>query len=400
MSVPKKPTPSPEVPDFANTQQAFAHLSTGELKKALWLFRGVGNVRLVRLGKGLMALALALRIPVGWAIRPTVYSYFCGGESIDESESVVTKLFESHVRTILDYSSEGQETEEGLDRTRNEILAAIRATRRDERHAFGVFKVSGVAPTELLEAVSNGGTLTDSERTSWGRVEARIQALCSAAAEAETPLLIDAEESWIQPAIDRLAEQQMKRHNGKYALIFQTIQLYRHDRLAYLRQLATTAEHQGYRLGVKLVRGAYMEKERLRASEKGYPSPIQKNKHSTDRDYNAALRFCLDHLGCISLCAGSHNAESAQLLCKWMDEAGIAHNDSRIWFAQLLGMSDTISFNLSASGYNVAKYVPYGPIRDTIPYLIRRAEENTSVAGQTSRELELLQLELSRRRHS
>lgn len=378
-------------PDFNNTQQAFSHLSDGELRKAMLLFQTVGNRSLVRLGKVLMGLALSLRIPVGWAIRPTVYAHFCGGETIEGSEPTVAKLHRGQVHTILDYSAEGKESEAELDKARDEILAAIRAAEGDNRHAFSVFKVSGIAPTAVLK-----NPKLDPE--AWRRVEERVAALCAAAAKSGGRIFIDAEETWLQRSIDALAESEMKRHNRERTVVFNTVQLYRHDRLAYLKDLTEQAESEGWKLGVKLVRGAYMEKERERAEEEGRPSPIQPDKRACDAAFNAALSWCVQHLDCMRICSGSHNAESNLLLCDLMAAAGVAADDDRVWFAQLLGMSDPISFNLAASGYNVAKYVPYGPIREAIPYLIRRAEENTSVAGQTSRELTLLRAEVQRRR--
>ena len=388
----------PETPNFENTERAFAHLDSGQLKKALVLFQTVGNNSLVKTGKVLMNLALAMRIPVGWAIRPTVYSHFCGGETISECDQTMDRLAAHAVGTILDYSAEGKESEAELDQTFEEIIAAIRATKDDARHAFSVFKVSGVAPTALLEQASRGAAgMTPNQQAAWERVEKRVFALCSAAAELGTPIFIDAEETWLQPAIDALALEAMRLHNRKKALVYNTVQLYRTDRLNYLREMTQLSEEEGWQLGVKLVRGAYMEKERARAAEQGYPSPIQPDKAATDRDFDAALRWCVDHIERISCCAGSHNERSNGLLAELMREKGLDSQDERIWFAQLLGMSDHISFNLSAAGYRVAKYVPFGPIRETIPYLIRRAEENSSVAGQTSRELELIRREVKRR---
>lgn len=386
-------------PNFENTQRAFAHLSAGELNRALVLFQTVGNNQLVRIGKALMQVALALRIPVGWAIRPTVYSHFCGGETIAECEGTVATLHANKVHTILDYSAEGKEEETDLVATQSHILQAIAATKGDQRHGFSVFKVSGVASTALLEKASaNPDGLTPSEAAAWDRVQARVDALCSEAALLGTPVFIDAEETWLQDAIDRLALEQMRKHNGKKAIVFNTVQLYRHDRYAYLKAMTESAQNEGWHLGVKLVRGAYMEKERARAQEQGYASPIQQDKASTDRDFNSAVRWCVKHIDRVAFCAGSHNEESNALLAQCLEEAGLARDDERAWSAQLLGMSDHISFNLSQAGYNVAKYVPFGPIRETIPYLIRRAEENSSVAGQTSRELELIRREVKRRK--
>lgn len=383
------------IPDFNNTAQAFAHLSDAELRKAIVLFQTVGNPRLVRIGKVLMNLALRLRIPVGWAIRPTVYAHFCGGESIEHCEPAVAKLAASNVYTILDYSAEGKDSERDLDESCAEILRTIRTAQHDNRMAFNVFKVSGVAPNHLLEAVSAKGQY---DLAAWERVKLRVGRICAAAAESNGRLFIDAEESWLQPAIDQLAIDEMRRHNGSRAVVFNTVQLYRRDRLAYLEGLTEVATREGWHVGVKLVRGAYMEKERERAAALGYPSPIQPDKASTDRDFDAALAWCVDRLDRIAMCNGSHNVASNERLCVLMQERSVARTDERVWFAQLLGMSDPISFNLAAEGYNVAKYVPYGPIREAVPYLIRRAEENTSVAGQTSRELSLLRKERQRRK--
>ena len=394
-------------PDFSNTARAFAHLSDGELRKALFLFRIVGAPLAVRAGKVLLRWALFLRLPVAWALRPTVFAHFCGGETIAGSEPTVARLARGGVHTILDYSAEGKDDEADLDAARDEVLAVLRAVRGDDRHAFAVFKVSGVASTHLLEAVSRGlaedpgnplrHLATGEERAAWERVEGRVADLCSTAAASRIRILIDAEESWIQPAIDLLAEGRMAAHNCDAAWVFTTVQLYRHDRLAYLAALGARADAAGFHVGVKLVRGAYMEKERARAAALGYPDPIQPEKAATDRDFDAALRWCIGRLDRTALVAGTHNEASSALLCALMADAGTAADDARVWFAQLLGMSDTISFNLAADGYRVAKYVPYGPLRETVPYLIRRAEENTSVAGQTSRELELLRLEHRRR---
>lgn len=398
-----------QLPQFDNTEQAFAHLNSNQLRKAYWLFKTVGNPLLVKVGKLMMNIALALRIPVAWAIRPTVYAHFCGGETIDGCEKTIHSLHQNGVSTILDYSAEGKENERELNGTFEEIARAIDSTHGDSRHAFSVFKVSGIASSVLLEKVatqlvhnpdlqSNSLQLNSEDESAWNRVHSRVASLCSKAAQCGTPIFIDAEETWLQPAIDALALEAMRLHNLEKAIVFNTVQLYRTDRIEYLKALTNIAKEAGFRVGVKLVRGAYMEKERTRAAEKGYASPIQPSKAATDRDFNAAMRWCLDHIDRVSFCAGSHNEESNALLCKWMQEAKISPSDDRIWFAQLLGMSDPISFNLSAHEYRVAKYVPYGPIQETIPYLIRRAEENTSVAGQTSRELELIQREVKRRK--
>ena len=390
------------LPQFSNTNQAFQHLTNGELSRAIALFSLLGKPWLVSTGSALAKVALALRIPVGWAVRPTVYAQFCGGESIDDSQRTIAKLAEHGVRTILDYSAEGQTDESDLDQTCSEVLATIQAADGDTRHAFAVFKVSGLSSNALLEKVGRSlrgkVELKVEEQEAWARVQARVRTLCEATHQAGGRIMVDAEESWIQDAIDAIAEDMMSDYNRDKVVVFNTVQMYRHDRLAYLKAMAARADEGGYLTGVKLVRGAYMEKERSRAEERGYPSPIQPDKASSDRDFDAAVNWVLDHLDRMHLVAGSHNEASNLRLCEGMQARGIEAQDSRVSFAQLLGMSDPITFNLAAHGYNVAKYVPYGPIRKAIPYLIRRAQENTSVAGQTLRELELLKQEKVRRK--
>ena len=392
------------LPRFNDTAQAFQHLSDAELRRAVTLFALIGKPWLVHVGSAIAHLALKLRIPLGWAVRPTVYAHFCGGESIAGSEATVSKLAEHNVQTILDFSAEGQTEEERLDATCAEVLAAIQAADGDNRHAFAVFKVSGLSSNALLEKVGQsfrGDTkLTSEEQAAWERVQSRARSLCEATHRAGGRIMIDAEESWIQDAIDAIAEDMMSDYNRETAVVFNTVQMYRHDRLDYLKAMVERANEGGYQTGVKLVRGAYMEKERERALEFGYHSPIQPDKTSSDRGFDAAVAWVLDHLDQIHLVAGSHNEASNMKLCEDMKARNLKANNPKIWFAQLLGMSDPITFNLSSMGYNVAKYVPYGPIREAIPYLIRRAQENTSVAGQTLRELELLKQEQVRRRNS
>ncbi|HAT47716.1 MAG TPA: proline dehydrogenase [Flavobacteriales bacterium] len=389
------------LPKFNDSAQAFQHLTDAELHRAIVLFSLIGKSWVVSVGSALARIALALRIPMSWAIRPTVYAHFCGGESIADSEETIDKLSAHNVRTILDYSAEGQTDESDLDATCSEVLATIQAAQGDARYAFAVFKVSGLSSNALLEKVSTslagGKSLSQSEQIAWERVQKRVRTLCEATAQAGGRVMIDAEESWIQDAIDELAEDMMSDYNRGRVVVYNTVQLYRHDRLVYLENMASRAEEGGYMCGVKLVRGAYMEKERQRASNLGYPSPIQPDKASSDRDFDAALRWVLHRIEKLHLVAGSHNEDSNLKLCKWMAEAGLQPSDERVSFAQLLGMSDPVTFNLAAHGYNVAKYVPYGPIREAIPYLIRRAQENTSVSGQMSRELELLRREQTRR---
>ena len=383
---------------FENTAVAFGHKNKAQLKKAYWLFKLVANPTLVKLGKFFMNIALKLHIPIGWAIKPTIFQQFCGGETIQDCAGTTKILDQFGIGTILDYSVEGKETDLDFDATCTEILATIQTGNDNEHIPFCVFKVTGVGRFSVLQKVNEGKKLSELEQAEYERIHYRIDRICSAAAEAKTPVFIDAEESWIQDTIDALANEMMEKYNQGNVWVYNTIQLYRHDRLAFLKKSHREAKEKKYLLGVKLVRGAYMEKERARAQEKGYPSPIQPDKAASDRDYDAALKYCVENVEDISTVAGTHNEASSKYLAQLIKDSGLANGDARLYFAQLYGMSDHISFNLANEGYKVAKYVPYGPIREVMPYLIRRAEENTSVKGQTSRELSLILQEMERRK--
>lgn len=384
------------LPNFRDTERAFRHLSDRDLSRGRLLFELLSRPWLVAIGSFFARVALFIHLPIGWAIRPTVYAQFCGGEDVDESEDTIALLYTSKVMTILDYSAEGVDAENDLDFTCSEVLKTVEAAAHDPRHAFAVFKPSGLSSNALL--MKKKKDFSENDLEAWERVERRVRSICAATAEAGGRVLIDAEESWIQDNIDELAEDMMSDFNRETAVVYTTAQLYRHDRLAYIKDLTRKANEAGFIAGVKLVRGAYMEKERERAEERGYNSPIHTDKRSTDLDFDDAVKFCLENLERVHLFCGSHNEESNMKLCEAMAEIGIANNDKRITFSQLLGMSDPITFNLADHGYNVAKYVPYGPIREAMPYLIRRAKENTSVAGQTSRELTLIREEIGRRK--
>ena len=384
------------LPNFRDTERAFRHLSDRDLNRGRFLFELLSRPWLVAIGSFFARLALFIHLPIGWAIRPTVYAQFCGGEDVDESEETIAMLSASKVRTILDYSAEGVDAEKDLDLTCSEILKTVAAAADDSRHAFAVFKPSGLSSNSLL--MKKKKDFSEKDIAAWERVERRVRSICAATAEAGGRVLIDAEESWIQDSIDELAEDMMADFNRETAVVYTTAQLYRHDRLDYIKGLGREAKEAGFIAGVKLVRGAYMEKERERAQENEYKSPIHIDKKSTDMDFDSAVKYCIENLDILHLFCGSHNESSNMNLCEIMAEMGIANNDKRITFSQLLGMSDPITFNLAAHGYNVAKYVPYGPIREAMPYLIRRAKENTSVAGQTSRELTLIRAEIARRK--
>ena len=386
--------------DFSNTQIAFAHKNNASLTKAYWLFKTMGNPGLVNTGSTLANWALKMKLPIKGIIRNTLYQQFVGGEDIQRCEQAIQALSENGVGTILDYSVEGLEGEAAFDAGAEEIVRTIHKANGDQRIPFAVFKVTGVARFALLEKVSAEKPLTAEEEKEWSEVIRRVNWICEEGFKVHQPVMIDAEETWIQPAIDHLAFDMMKKYNQNQPLVYNTIQLYRHDRLSYLKELFESCQKESIYLGVKLVRGAYMEKERDRAQTMGYPSPIQPDKLATDRDFNAGVEFCVNHIDRIGLVAGSHNEESNYHLAKLMEAKGLPKNHAHVYFSQLLGMSDHISFNLSNAGYNVAKYVPYGPVEAVFPYLIRRARENTSVAGQVGRELGLILKERNRRKGS
>ncbi len=390
--------PFKEQVSFENTEVAFSSKSNADLRRAYWLFRIIGNQGLSLAGKQLTKIALALHLPIKSMIKATIFKQFCGGETIADCAQTTKVLDAYHIGTILDYSVEGKEADEEFEATRRETLRTIETAYGNPHIPFCVFKVTGLCRNALLEKLSNGEPLDEIETMRHQRLKDRVNSICQKAHETGTPVFIDAEETWIQPAIDRIATAMMAKYNRERAVVYNTLQMYRHDRLAHLHEAHAASKAAGYFYGVKLVRGAYMEKERERAANMDYPSPIQPDKAATDRDFDAAVDYCLANIDGIAFCAGSHNELSSMHLAREMDRLGIAHTDKRVYFAQLFGMSDHISFNLSKSGYNVAKYVPYGPVRDVMPYLIRRAEENTSVAGQTGRELGLIIKELKRRK--
>jgi proline dehydrogenase len=383
---------------FDNTENAFRAKSDKDLSQSFRLFKLIGNPTMVKLG----ATFAPLGIKLGFSglIRNTIFKQFVGGENIEDCNRTIEGLGKYNIGTILDYSVEGKESEADFEHCCTETISTIDRARNDRHIPFCVFKVTGLARFALLEKQSAGETLTADETAEWERVKSRVQKICKAAFDAGKPLFIDAEESWIQPAIDDLADENMQRYNKAQAIVYNTFQLYRKDRLEFLKKSFEKAQAHEYHIGAKLVRGAYMEKERKRAEEKGYPSPIQDTKENADRDYDRALEFCVEHMNRFGLCAGTHNEKSSMLLVDLMKKHNLAPADKRVYFSQLLGMSDHISYNLAMAGYNVAKYVPYGPVKDVLPYLIRRAQENTSVKGQTGRELSLIIKEKERRRRS
>lgn len=383
--------------NFEDTATAFSDKSNHDLQKKYQMFRLINSPSLTNIGSKLTELAFRFRLPVRGMVKQTIFSQFCGGETIEECQATVNQLGKANIGTILDYSVEGKSEDAVFDATKNEIYRTVTRAREDENIPFAVFKVTGLADFALLEKVSSGRELLKQEATEWAAAKKRVEEICEYAHRIEQPVFIDAEETWIQDAIDALARKMMEKYNREKPIIYNTIQLYRHDRLEFLKKSYAEAVENNYFLAVKLVRGAYMEKERARAEALSYPSPIQPNQAATDLDYNQALEFCIEHIDRIALVAGTHNEASIQLLTGLMREKGIPANHLHVNYSQLYGMSDNLSYVLAKNRFNVSKYVPYGPVPDTIPYLIRRAQENTSVAGQVSRELDLISRELKRR---
>lgn len=383
---------------FDNTEKAFISKNDADLIRSYRLFKIIGNPTFVKLGAVFTPLALNLHLPIKGIIKNTIYKQFVGGENIQDCNKTIEELGKYGIGTILDYSVEGKESEKDFDACCKETIETIHRAKNDKHIPFCVFKVTGLARFALLEKVSAKKELSAAEKTEWERVKQRVHSICEEGYKQGKPIFIDAEESWIQQAIDDLVNENKEKFNKEKAIVYNTYQLYRHDRFIYLEQCIKHAKENNYHIGAKLVRGAYMEKERKRAAEMNYPSPIQPDKEGSDNDYNAALELCVKNIDHVALCAGTHNEKSSLLLVNLMEKNNIKPNDPRIYFSQLLGMSDHISYNLSLAGYNVAKYVPYGPVKEVLPYLLRRAQENTSVKGQTGRELSLIIKEKQRRK--
>ena len=383
---------------FNNTQVAFALKTDTELDRAYFLFKMIDNEPLVRIGTAVTNFALKAHLPVESLIRATVFDHFCGGVNEDDCLKVVDNMFTKGVSSVLDYSVEGKEEEEQFDAALEMTLKTVEFAREKKAIPFAVFKPTGLGRLDLYTKIGEKTPLSIKEKAEWQRVVARFELICKSAHDKDVALLIDGEESWMQDAADDLVEEMMRKYNKEKVIVFNTLQMYRWDRMDYLKSLHERAIKDSFFIGMKLVRGAYMEKEHKRAEENGYPTPICPSKQATDDNYNDAIDYMMQHIDRMSLFAGTHNEESSYKLMEMQTVNGISKNDQRIWFGQLYGMSDNISYNLAENGYNVAKYLPFGPVRDVMPYLIRRAEENTSVAGQTSRELNMLKTERQRRK--
>jgi len=383
---------------FNNTKVAFSLKKDSELERAYFLFKMIANEPLVRIGTAMTNFAIKAHLPVEGLIRATVFDHFCGGISEDDCIPVIDKMYAKKVCSVLDYSVEGKIDEAQFDAAYDMTIKLLDFVKEKQAIPFAVFKPTGFGRIELYEKVGNKVELTINETEEWNRVVSRYDRVCALAKEKDVKLLIDAEESWMQDAADDLVADMMRKYNTEKAIVFNTLQMYRWDRLGYLKELHAEAKVKGFHVGMKLVRGAYMEKENDRAVLNDYTSPICENKVATDRNFDNGITYMLENSGVLSLFAGTHNEDSSYLVMQLMQENNIPANSDSVWFGQLYGMSDHISFNLSEAGYNVAKYLPFGPVKDVMPYLIRRAEENTSVAGQTTRELNLLKEERKRRK--
>jgi proline dehydrogenase len=383
---------------FNNTEVAFSLKSDTELDRAYFLFKMIANEPLVRIGTAVTNFALKAHLPVEGLIRATVFDHFCGGVNEIDCLSVVDKMNTKGVSSVLDYSVEGKEEESQFDAALEMTLKTVEFAKERQAIPFAVFKPTGLGRLDLYTKVGEKQPLSTEEQAEWNKVKERFEIICKTAHSKDVALLIDAEESWMQDAADDLAEDMMRKYNKEKVIVFNTLQMYRWDRMDYLKALHERAKADGFYIGMKLVRGAYMEKEHKRAEENGYPTPICASKQATDDNYNVAVDYMMKHIDKMAIFAGTHNEESSYKLMEMLKDNSIEIKDQRIWFGQLYGMSDNISYNLAAHGYNVAKYLPFGPVRDVMPYLIRRAEENTSVAGQTSRELNLLKAERDRRK--
>ncbi len=378
---------------FNNTEVAFKYKNDWRLKKAFWMFSIVKNPTVSKI-----MITLAKLFPIKPAIKATVFDHFCGGETISESKDSIKTLAKYNVLTILDYSVEGGNDENNFDDVTEEVIRTIENAANYEEIPFAVFKVSGIAPVDIFEKIQLEQPLSEEEQGVYERGVARMSKLCEAAFNHHVPIFIDSEDSWYQDVIDKISYDNMAKYNIKEAIVYNTFQMYRKDGLDNLKAAIDEAREKGYFFGAKLVRGAYMEKERERAEENGYPDPICVDKDATDKSYNDGLKLCVDNCDIVAVANCSHNEYSNYYLTELMDQNGIERNDNRFFFSQLYGMSDNISFNLGKHGFNVGKYVPYGPVKRVMPYLIRRAEENTSVSGQSTRELLLIKTEIARRK--
>ena len=386
------------MPDFNNTENAFEDKDDFELKRAYLLFSTIKSPLISKTLTSLLKFALFLKLPIIPLVKLTIYKQFCGGETINQSQSTIDKLWNSKIGTILDYSAEGKKDERDFIQVFNQTLKSLKVSKNKQQIPFAVFKLTGISSFSLLQKINLNLELNIDETLEHKKLIDRVDKICSTAKECNTPIFIDAEESWIQDTIDNIALKMIQKYNKDEVLIYNTVQLYRHDRLDYIKNIIKQAKEKKFKIGLKIVRGAYHEKEIQRSKTKNYKCPVHIKKSQTDLDYNKAIEICLENISIISICAGTHNENSTLHLVNLMSRFNIKNTDHRIYFSQLLGMSDHISYNLSKEGFNTSKYVPYGPVKDVMPYLIRRAEENTSISGQMGRELTNIISEIKRRK--
>ncbi|MGV4414025.1 proline dehydrogenase family protein [Chryseobacterium sp. T1] len=386
---------------FNDTKLAFADKTDAQLRKAFWMFKGIENPSLTKVGVSMLNFTVKHNFPfVDSIVKKTLFEQFCGGETREESMAVVKTLFKHRIGSIFDYSIEGKSEESTFDALAKEIKDIVRFSVGNPAIPFVVFKPTAFGRIEIYEEVGKGVELTTSQKEEWARVVQRFDEVCKLCYESDKKVMVDAEETWMQDAADQLCEEMMEKYNREKPIVWNTIQMYRTGRLEYMEAHLTRAREKNYFIGYKIVRGAYMEKERARASEKNYADPIQPNKEASDVNYNAGIDFVMNHLDKVSAFFGTHNEKSTELIMDKMKANGLEQDNRHIHFGQLYGMSDNISYYLADKGYNVAKYLPYGPLKDVVPYLTRRAQENTSVAGQTGRELGLIEKELKRRKQA
>lgn len=383
--------------NFENTSKAFLAKSGSELNKSFWLFNLMKYPFLVSLFSKLTLAAFKIRMPIKKIIKNSIFKQFCGGENLNEAQEVVKTLNKANIGAILDYSVEGKNNESDFEKTKYEVINIIKLAKNDPAIPYTSLKLTGIMESFLLEKLSANKNLNEEETNQFNTARKRLEEICLKAYNCNVPIYFDAEESWIQDAIDRLAEEMMRKFNSRKAIILTTLQMYRRDRINYLNFLLKVAADEHIYIGIKLVRGAYLEKENKRASELGYPSPIQLSKENTDHDFDSAITICLENINIVTLCAGTHNEASTLHLLHEMQRLKIENNHPHVYFSQLYGMSDHITYNLADAQYNVTKYLPYGPVKAVIPYLIRRAQENTAIAGQMGRELKLIVEEKKRR---
>jgi proline dehydrogenase len=385
--------------NFEDTKTAFRIKSDRDLRRAYILFKLISYPILVKIGNPVIKVCSALRIPIGWIVKPTAFKHFVGGETLEDCQPAVEKIKTANVYSILDYSVEGKESDKAICAALEETLRAVKNAGKNPEIPFAVFKPTAFGKHHALEVLSAEGTPDPETKEEGEKFRSRIDTLCKTAFAYDIPIMIDAEDTYIQHFIDKVVMEMMQLYNKEKCIVYNTYQMYRHDRISILEADIKKAREEKFFLGAKFVRGAYMERERLRAEKMDYEDPIQPDKESTDKDYNLALKISMDNLDIVSIFNGTHNEYSSKYLADLMIEQGIDPTDKRIWFSQLYGMSEHISYNLSDGGFNVAKYVPYGPVRFVLPYLMRRVEENTSVKGQTGRELSLIKKERQRRKH-